>query len=207
MLLSSEAILAAYDQGAIHFYSPGCLDQMSRLVYLLGDNPNSVDVTLGSEVREIGRKFWEFWKMSNLKGKVWRLDYPTYDLEGYPLEKGSFYLSHTEEFIGTTDKPFNWDGKDYYLTSQFDTRSTLARMGLPMHCSAGFGDCGFHGRWALEIAPVQDCVIDAGEKVGQVYFTTLCGTPKHFYESKYGQSNPDKWSFEESVLPRKGLST
>jgi deoxycytidine triphosphate deaminase len=116
-----------------------------------------------------------------------------------PFIRGCFYLAHTEEFIGTTSKPFHWDGKEHYLTSQFDTRSTLARMGLPMHCSAGFGDCGFHGRWALEITPQRTHMLSKGTRIGQVYFTTLVGKPSSFYESNY--SKVEDWSFDSCVLP------
>jgi len=204
MILSDNDILAAFDQGAIFFYSPkhpkAPASQRARLQELIGKNPNSVDVTLGETICQ----------PEYLGSQVIN---PYYSDRTF--EAGRFYLGHTEEFIGTTVEPYIVDRTysgfgnypvtirdEYWLAPMFDTRSTLAREGVPFHLSAGFGDCGFHGRWALEIAPAQSAVVNAGDRVGQVYFQTLSSEPANKYQSNY--SKVDDWSFEECVLPRKG---
>jgi dCTP deaminase len=107
----------------------------------------------------------------------------------------NFILAHTEEFIGTAP------GSS--IVPMLHTRSTLARWGLSVHQSAGFGDEGFCSRWTLEIVNPHPIPIylPVGGRVGCIAFETLEGrsTP---YQDRYNVSRAD-WT-PEAMLPRRG---
>lgn len=58
------------------------------------------------------------------------------------------------------------------FTQHYDGRSTLARLGLLSHVSAGFGDFNFKGAFTLEIKNLGNypLVLRKGMRIGQVYF-------------------------------------
>ena len=95
--------------------------------------------------------------------------------EGYVLYPGRLYLGMTEErtFTGRNLEPI------------FDGRSSVGRLGLFVHVTAGFGDPGFDGHWTLEITPVQPIRIYAGVNIGQVYYQPLKGECLKPYRGKY----------------------
>lgn len=222
MLLSNVDILKAYDQGAIYFVSPGHDDQRARLQELLSHN--SVDVTLGLLYMDVygyeGVEKDPSGKTIPYKGTAILSMLSDGEPASVQLDPSSFYLAHTHEYIGTTDKPYRLEqvmtvtdskGKkkvsqtfyqDVYLVPMFETKSTIARMGASMHLGAGFGDFGFHGRWAMEISPAVPITLNPGDKVAQISFQTLSSKPSTVYESPY--SKVDNWNFAESVMPRNG---
>lgn len=70
---------------------------------------------------------------------------PTYYNEaGYGLNPGEFALACTEEYVNVPPE----------FVGRVEGRSTLARMGLIVHTTAGFIDPGFHGKVTLELKNV-----------------------------------------------------
>ena len=67
----------------------------------------------------------------------------------------------------------------------------MARCGVQVHMTAGFGDIGFRGTWTLEIAVVYPTILIAGMQIAQVYFEEPYGDTHIKYNGKYqGQKNP-----------------
>ena len=64
--------------------------------------------------------------------------------EGLVLEPGRLYLGRTLEYTKT----------DKYVP-MLEGRSSIGRLGLFIHVTAGFGDVGFSGYWTLEIFCIQ----------------------------------------------------
>lgn len=83
------------------------------------------------------------------------------------------YIFSTVERIGTN-----------YFAPMLEGCSTLARKGVEIHKSAGFGDVGFHGCWTLEIEVIVPIMVYQDQKIGQIYFHTLEGEIK-LYNGKY----------------------
>lgn len=96
--------------------------------------PNSYDVRLGNTL-----KIYDFEKIANLDTK--RMN-PTITLEipaaGVILKPGVLYLGSTMEAIGSDD-----------FVPMYEGRSSMARLGIQSHISAGFGDVGFKSHWTL----------------------------------------------------------
>lgn len=79
--------------------------------------------------------------------------------EGLILTPGILYLGSTKEKIGS-DK----------FVPMYEGRSSMARLGIQSHISAGFGDLGFKSNWTLEINLVHPVKIYPNIRIGQVFF-------------------------------------
>lgn len=95
--------------------------------------------------------------------------------EGLLLEPGKLYLGRTEERTVTNT-----------LVPMLEGRSSIGRLGLYIHVTAGFGDVSFDGYWTLELQCVQPLRIYPGVEIGQIYYHTICGEyESNKYNGKY----------------------
>ena len=95
------------------------------------------------------------------KNPTWEFEIPQ---DGYTLYPGKLYLGATIERTAT----------DHFVP-MLDGRSSLARLGISVHQTGGFGDLGFAGHWTVEITCVEPVRIYAGLEVCQVQFWTKTG--------------------------------
>ncbi len=84
--------------------------------------------------------------------------------EGYVLAPGGFYLGFTNERV-------DCDG----LCPQLEGKSSIARLGICVHLTAGFGDIGFNGHWTLEITAAHAVRIYPNMPIAQIYFLMPLG--------------------------------
>lgn len=121
--------------------------------------------------------------------------YEDYLYESYPLRSGGFILASTYESVMMP----------YDLVGRVEGKSSLARLGLFVHVTAGFIDPGFEGNITLEIYNVnpRSILLSSFMKICQVCFEQLSspaakpyGSPglgshyqgqKDVTESRYGQ--------------------
>lgn len=94
--------------------------------------------------------------------------------EGLVLLPGRVYLGKTVEY---TESP--------YHIPMYEGRSSLGRLGVFSHVSAGFGDIGFCGNWTLEFSVVQPVRIYPGLRIGQLYWHNPDGEVLKRYNGKY----------------------
>jgi dCTP deaminase len=94
--------------------------------------------------------------------------------EGLLINPGQLYLGRTVEFTRTNN-----------LVPMIEGRSSIGRLGLFIHITAGFGDVGFSGYWTLEIFCVQPIRIYAGVEVCQIFYHTIEGDYTPYQSSKY----------------------
>ncbi len=94
--------------------------------------------------------------------------------EGLLLETNRLYLGRTIEYTETNN-----------LVPMLEGRSSIGRLGLFIHVTAGFGDVGFKGFWTLEIFCVQPVRIYAGVEICQIYYHTLEGEHDNYSSGKY----------------------
>lgn len=93
--------------------------------------------------------------------------------EGYKLKQGVIYLGVTQEYTETRNHVPCIEGK-----------SSVGRMGISIHATAGFGDISFAGHWTLEISVVESVRIYAGMEIGQIYYNTVDGECLNPYDKK-----------------------
>ena len=98
--------------------------------------------------------------------------------DGFLMEPGRIYLAQTMEYTKT-------DG----LVPMLEGRSSVGRLGINIHATAGFGDVGFCGRWTLELSCVQPVKIYADMEICQIYYHTIMGEITQRYAGKYQNSD------------------
>jgi dCTP deaminase len=135
-------------------------------------NPASFDLTLGDEVlqyvlpgvvRFMGQhKIYEH--RSFLDSKIENDYVRTFLSDGLILEPGNLYLMHTVERVMAKRFVCVLDGK-----------SSLGRLGVSIHQTAGYGDCGFNGQYTMEVTCVLPVRLYAGMRVAQIRFHTVRG--------------------------------
>lgn len=146
---------------------------------------NSLDITLGNHFWTIG-DVDSVYMGDDSRG---RFNYTT--AKYIEIQPSQMVIGCTEEFVGST-VPF--------VVPQVVSKSSTARWGLEAITGAGFGEGGFHSRWALEIVNTNSVpvVVLAGTPIGQMYFTLCIGGG--LYKRSYNQPR-DKWS-PEVLLPK-----
>ena len=93
--------------------------------------------------------------------------------EGMILQPGILYLASTVEYTETLRHVPIIQGK-----------SSLGRLGLFVHITAGFGDVDFKGHWTLELAVIQPVKIYPGMKIAQICYHDISEMPYTDYANK-----------------------
>jgi dCTP deaminase len=84
--------------------------------------------------------------------------------EGYVLQPHELYLGVTEEYTEThAHVPF------------LEGKSSVGRLGIDIHATAGKGDVGFCGTWTLEISVKKPVRVYKGMPIGQLIYFALEG--------------------------------
>jgi dCTP deaminase len=102
--------------------------------------------------------------------------------EGFVLQPGTLYLGATEEYTETHNSVPFLEGK-----------SSVGRLGIDIHATAGKGDVGFSNYWTLEISCVMPVRVYAGMPIGQLIYFRVDGDIENYYNkkqnAKYNQRN------------------
>jgi dCTP deaminase len=93
--------------------------------------------------------------------------------EGIVLLPEKLYLGVTEEYTETHKHVPFLEGK-----------SSVGRLGIDIHATAGKGDVGFCNTWTLEISVRQPVRIYAGMPIGQLIYFEASGEPSITYSKK-----------------------
>lgn len=214
-ILSDTAIAHAFNQGDIKI-NPWVPEQL---------NSSSYDIRLGDQVA-VYKGWVETWQETMMKGypvsgpsvqdgrhfkavnytlnvkqepeiEVFPID-PT---QGWVLKPGIGYLMHTMETVATSKYVPILDGK-----------SSIGRLFVQIHATAGFGDPGFDGQFTLEVIVQHPIRVYPGMLIGQVRFQTIEGKLEKPYNLR-GNYRGDKamgpvpsQAFRQ-FQPKKGQST
>lgn len=143
--------------------------------------PASADVTLGDTFAVFRRDRAIIIDPKQDSAEL--LDYRTVEEgEDFVIHPGEFVLAHTHERLAMPND----------LVARVEGKSSLGRLGLLVHSTAGFIDPGFDGQITLELACVNSIGIKLypGMPIGQLSFERT-RTVQHAYSGKYvGQSGP-----------------
>jgi dCTP deaminase len=135
-------------------------------------NPNSYNLTLHDELMVYEDPLLDMRKANHVR----RLSIPP---EGLVLTPGQLFLGRTAERTET-----------HGLVPMIEGRSSIGRLGLFVHVTAGFGDVGFCGYWTLEMFAVQPIRIYAGVSICQIFYHAIQGPFVEYNSDKY-QNNTD----------------
>ena len=135
-------------------------------------NPNSYNLRLHDELMVYNDPVLDM----KVENKVSKLTIPA---DGLQLEPGKLYLGRTVEHTRTEN-----------LVPMLEGRSSIGRLGMFVHVTAGFGDVGFNGFWTLEIFVVQPLIIYPNVEICQIYYHHLDGDYTTYKSGKY-QNNTE----------------
>jgi dCTP deaminase len=156
MILSDVKILEEIKKGTILIepYKRECL------------GTNSYDVHLGKYLAVYRDRILDAKKHNEV-------DHFEIGEEGFVLQPNTLYLGVTEEYTETlAHVPF------------LEGKSSIGRLGIDIHATAGKGDVGFCNNWTLEISVAQPVRVYAGMPVGQLIYFVVDGDIENMYNAK-----------------------
>ena len=168
MLLSDRDIRAQIEAGRIG------LDPLNMELI----QPSSMDVRLDRFFRLFDNHKYPFIDPREQQDDLTRFVEVAPD-EPFILHPGEFVLGSTFEFVSLPDD----------IAARLEGKSSLGRLGLLTHSTAGFVDPGFQGHVTLELSNVATLPIKLwpGMKIGQLCFFQLSSASENPYGSaKYG---------------------
>ena len=177
MLLSDRDIAAELDAGRIG------LEPLDREMI----QPSSIDVRLDRYFRLFDNHKYPFIDPAEEQPDLTRL-FETPGDQPFILHPGEFVLASTYEAVTLPDD----------IAARLEGKSSLGRLGLLTHSTAGFIDPGFTGHVTLELSNVATLPIKLwpGMKIGQLCIFRLSSPAEHpygsaVYGSRYqGQRGP-----------------
>ncbi len=156
MILSDKAILESIDKGEI-LIEPFRRENLGT---------NSYDVHLGKHLAVYKNRVLD----ARAHNEIEELIIPE---EGFVLQPNTLYLGVTEEYTEThAHVPF------------LEGKSSVGRLGIDIHATAGKGDVGFCNTWTLEISCSQPVRVYAGMPIGQLIYFVVDGEIENLYNRK-----------------------
>jgi len=153
--------------------------------------PSSVDLHLGSDFQVFRNSRYPYIDPSREQsGLTERVD--ASPEEPFVLHPGEFVLGTTSERITLPDD----------VVARLEGKSSLGRLGLLIHSTAGYVDPGWDGRLTLELSNVANLpiVLTPGMKIGQISFAQMT-TP---VDRPYGSSGlGSKYQGQTEATPSK----
>lgn len=152
--------------------------------------PSSVDLRIGNEFK--GFKIIR-------KPCIDPMDESDIDsyMESFYIDEGEPFIIHPNEFaLATTHETIKLPDN---LVARVEGRSSMGRLGVTMHVTAGYIDPGFEGKITLEISNIgkMPVALYTGQRVCQIVFETMTSPAEIPYghperDSKYmGQERPE----------------
>jgi dCTP deaminase len=175
MILSDRTIREEIDAGRIVIdpFDPDCIQ------------PSSVDLHVDSQFRVFANSRYPYIDVKQEMEDLTELVEVKPD-EPFILHPGEFVLGSTLERVGIPND----------LVARLEGKSSLGRLGLLIHSTAGYVDPGWDGYLTLELSNVANLPITLypGMKIGQISFfklTTAADVPYGAAGNKYqGQRGP-----------------
>lgn len=130
-------------------------------------NPNSYNLRLHNELMVYTDDVLDMKKLPSTQTI-------TIPEEGYLLEPGRLYLGRTLEHTRSEG-----------VVPMLEGRSSIGRLGLYIHVTAGFGDVGFSGFWTLEMHCIHPIRIYPGVEICQIFFHSIQGEYEKYKSGKY----------------------
>lgn len=156
MILTHKEILNQIDKGTIKIepFDLACL------------GTNSYDIHLGKHLSKYKDENLDCKKHNKIHS--WEIKE-----HGFLLQPNTLYLGATLEYTETLAHiPF------------IEGKSSIGRLGINIHATAGKGDIGFKNHWTLEISVLQPVRVYAGMPIGQLIYFEPSGEVSNLYNDK-----------------------
>jgi dCTP deaminase len=156
MILSDREIMTAINDGDILIepFDRSCL------------GTNSYDVHLGKYLANYKDPILDAKKHNGIN----IFEIPA---EGFVLQPGTLYLGVTMEYT-----------ESHAAVPFLEGKSSVGRLGIDIHATAGKGDVGFCNTWTLEISCTQPVRVYFGMPIGQLIYFKVSGEIENYYNRK-----------------------
>lgn len=156
MILTDHEILEGMQSGTIVIqpFDPTCIGS------------NSYDVHLGHILGLYDDEVLDARKHN----KITTFEIPE---DGFVLQKDMLYLGVTKEYTET-----------HHHVPFLEGKSSVGRLGIDIHATAGKGDIGFCNYWTLEISVKMPVRVYAGMPIGQLIYFEVKGRVLNPYNRK-----------------------
>lgn len=156
MILSDKKILEEIEKGGILIepFRKDCL------------GTNSYDVHLGKYLATYTNRVLDAKEHNTIEEIMIPAD-------GIVLESNTLYLGVTEEYTET-----------HHHVPFLEGKSSIGRLGIDIHATAGKGDVGFCNTWTLEISCIHPVRVYAGMPIGQLIYFCVDGDIQNYYNKK-----------------------
>ena len=154
--------------------------------------PSSVDLHLGDDFQVFRNSRYPYIDPGRNQEGLTEREFASTE-EPFVLHPGEFVLGTTLERIGLPDD----------IVGRLEGKSSLGRLGLLIHSTAGYVDPGWNGRLTLELSNVANLpiVLTPGMKIGQISFSKMT-TP---VDRPYGHPGlGSKYQGQIDATPSKG---
>lgn len=157
--------IAALGEALVQPFYPDCVE------------PASLDLHLSNEMCVPDTSGTRFIDLEDPEDIMQQL---VLDGNGYVLHPGDFILGVTEEYVTLPDN----------IVGKIEGKSSLGRLGLMVHVTAGFIDPGFNGCITLEMKNLLNVpiVLRPGKKICQIAFAYLNSPAQEPYQGRYQDS-------------------
>lgn len=165
MILTDQQILSEIEKGSIVIepYDRSCL------------GTNSYDVHLGQYLSTYRDQVLDARKHNEID------TFEIHETEGFVLQPGQLYLGVTQEYTET------------HATVPFlEGKSSVGRLGIDIHATAGKGDVGFCNHWTLEISVSVPVRVYRFMPIGQLIYFMVQGNVTTLYNHKQSAKYNDR---------------
>lgn len=158
--------------------------------------PASIDVRLGSMMRRMENDPQYCDQTIDLSLPLPENMTNLWEFKVAPIYPGEFMLAHTMEKFKIPS----------FLCARLEGKSSLGRLGLLVHATAGFFDPGFEGEATLELynATQFTYLLHPGMRIGQMAFQKMDAVPSNLYGSAgnhyQGQSGPQPSRYQHKIM-------
>ena len=173
MILSDKQILTEYEASNIVIHP-------FEMKYI---NPCSIDLTLNPEFKIYKEGILDVRQPNETETF-------TIPEDGYILVPGEVYLYACNERIGVKNN----------IRAKVEGKSSLGRLGLFVHVTAGFIDPGFEGSLVLELVATRPIRIYPNMKICQIEFAYVQGDILQSYDKKSGSKYMNQTGVQESLM-------
>lgn len=160
--------------------------------------PSSLDLHLGTEFKVMDRSsnthfdpLWEGYDYEHFRRHVRTI---------HRTEPGDYFVVHPKQFVLATTLEYIGIPRD--LLGELDGRSTWARHGIQVHCTASIIHPGSSGIITYELQNMEDIpiLLYPGLRLGQMTYCRLSSLPAR----PYGANSHSRAKFKGHVNPERG---
>lgn len=159
MILSDRDIIARLDSGVLVVRSPLIPDIKAQM------GPSSLDIRLGKYFKIYKHASVPVLDPKTMKDGLFTESIEILEGEPFIIQPGEFVLGVTQEYVKIPND----------LVARVEGRSSVGRLGIIIHTTAGFVDAGFEGTITLEITNLNrmPVALYPGMRIGQLAFEQM----------------------------------